>query len=49
MTGSSSPGKTALWERHRDAGAKIVPFAGWEMPVRYSSIIDEHRAGREQR
>jgi aminomethyltransferase len=38
--------RTPLWSRHHDAGAKLVPFAGWEMPVSYSSILDEHRAVR---
>jgi len=38
--------RTPLWSRHRDAGARLVPFAGWEMPVTYSSILDEHRAVR---
>jgi aminomethyltransferase len=38
--------RTPLFARHRDAGAKIVPFAGWEMPVVYGSIIEEHRAVR---
>jgi aminomethyltransferase len=34
--------KTALYEKHVEAGAKLVPFAGHEMPVSYSGIIDEH-------
>jgi aminomethyltransferase len=38
--------RTPLYERHRDAGAKFVDFGGWEMPVQYSSIIDEHRTVR---
>ena len=38
--------RTPLYERHRAAGAKIVEFAGWEMPVQYSGVIDEHRAVR---
>lgn len=46
----SAPGaplaRTPLWSRHLDAGARLVPFAGWEMPVTYSSILDEHRAVR---
>ena len=40
--------KTALFEEHVNLGAKIVEFAGWEMPVSYSSIIKEHKAVREQ-
>ena len=47
MTESGAPlARTPLWSRHRDAGARLVPFAGWEMPVTYSSILDEHRAVR---
>jgi aminomethyltransferase len=38
--------RTPLYERHRDAGAKFVDFGGWEMPVQYSSILDEHRTVR---
>jgi aminomethyltransferase len=38
--------RTALYERHAAAGAKLVPFAGWEMPVQYQGIRDEHLAVR---
>jgi len=38
--------RTALYEMHQKAGARIIPFAGWEMPVWYSSVIDEHQATR---
>ena len=38
--------RTPLYEQHRAAGAKFVDFGGWEMPVQYSSIIDEHKAVR---
>jgi aminomethyltransferase len=38
--------RTALHERHRDAGARLVPFAGWEMPVQYEGIREEHVAVR---
>jgi aminomethyltransferase len=38
--------RTALFDRHRDAGAKLVPFAGWEMPVQYTGIRYEHTAVR---
>lgn len=38
--------KTPLTEVHRASGAKLVPFAGYEMPVLYSSAIDEHMAVR---
>ncbi|MBS1260738.1 MAG: Aminomethyltransferase [Calditrichaeota bacterium] len=39
--------KTALYERHVAAGAKIVPFAGYLMPIQYHSINAEHRKVRE--
>jgi aminomethyltransferase len=38
--------RTPLYERHRAAGAKLVPFAGWEMPVQYTGIREEHQAVR---
>jgi aminomethyltransferase len=34
--------RTPLYERHRAGGAKLVPFAGWEMPVQYEGIRQEH-------
>jgi glycine cleavage system T protein (aminomethyltransferase) len=37
---------TPLYDRHREAGAKVVPFAGWEMPVEYEGIRPEHMAVR---
>src|SRR4051812_4363437 len=44
---SPAPRKTPLYEAHRRAGAKIIDFGGWLMPVSYpSGIIDEHRATR---
>ena len=39
--------KTALYDEHVKLGAKIVPFAGWLMPVQYTSIMEEHRAVRK--
>jgi glycine cleavage system T protein len=39
--------RTALYETHKSLGAKMVPFAGWEMPVWYTSVIEEHLATRE--
>jgi len=39
--------KVALDQVHRDLGAKMVPFAGYEMPVRYSSDIEEHMQVRK--
>jgi aminomethyltransferase len=38
--------RTPLYERHVEAGARMVPFAGFEMPVSYGSIIKEHHAVR---
>ena len=37
---------TPLFEEHRRAGAKIIPFGGWLMPVQYTSISEEHQAVR---
>ena len=37
---------TPLYDRHRAAGAKLVPFAGWEMPVSYEGVRPEHLAVR---
>jgi aminomethyltransferase len=39
--------RTPLYERHISRGARMVDFAGWEMPVQYTGILDEHRAVRE--
>jgi aminomethyltransferase len=41
-----APKKTPLYEEHVKRGAKMVPFAGWLMPVQYSSIVEEHQAVR---
>jgi len=41
------PKKTALNATHRALGAKMVPFAGWDMPVWYTSVIEEHLATRQ--
>src|SRR5256884_4923946 len=38
--------RTPLYDRHVAAGARVVPFAGWEMPVQYAGVIEEHRAVR---
>ncbi|MBN2287869.1 MAG: glycine cleavage system aminomethyltransferase GcvT [Candidatus Glassbacteria bacterium] len=43
----SAPARTPLYGCHLKAGAKMVPFAGWEMPVSYAGILAEHRAVRE--
>lgn len=38
--------KTALLDRHIALGARMVPFAGWEMPVQYKGLVEEHVAVR---
>jgi aminomethyltransferase len=38
--------RTSLYDRHRAAGARLVPFAGWEMPVQYEGVRQEHLAVR---
>ena len=40
--------RTPIFESHRRLGARLVPFAGWEMPVQYTSIQEEHLAVRER-
>ncbi|HEV8534983.1 MAG TPA: glycine cleavage system aminomethyltransferase GcvT [Candidatus Limnocylindria bacterium] len=40
--------RTPLYDKHLDLGAKIVPFAGYEMPIQYEGIIAEHRAVRKR-
>lgn len=39
--------RTPLYEAHAKAGARLVPFAGWEMPVQYTGVLQEVRAVRE--
>ena len=39
--------RTPLWERHKAAGARMVPFSGYEMPVQYEGVLAEHRWTRE--
>jgi glycine hydroxymethyltransferase len=38
--------RTKLYEVHKASGAKVIPFAGWEMPVWYTSVVEEHLATR---
>jgi glycine cleavage system aminomethyltransferase T len=38
--------RTPLFERHVALGARMVPFAGYEMPVQYEGVIPEHKAVR---
>lgn len=40
--------KTALYDKHTQLGAKMVPFAGYDMPVSYTGILAEHQTVREQ-
>ena len=40
--------KTPLSDRHRELGARMMPFAGYDMPVQYSGLMDEHLAVRER-
>ncbi|MEP7082838.1 MAG: glycine cleavage system aminomethyltransferase GcvT, partial [Chloroflexota bacterium] len=49
MSAATTPSdlkRTPLHDVHRALGARLVPFAGYEMPVQYTSILDEHRAVR---
>ena len=41
--------RTPLYDRHVALGARMVPFAGWEMPVQYAGVIPEHLAVRRER
>jgi glycine hydroxymethyltransferase len=41
------PKFTRLHEMHKSMGAKMVPFAGWDMPVWYTSVVEEHLATRQ--
>jgi glycine hydroxymethyltransferase len=38
--------RTALYDVHKSSGGRMVPFAGWEMPVQYTGIFEEHLATR---
>ncbi|MFI5028046.1 MAG: glycine cleavage system aminomethyltransferase GcvT [Solirubrobacterales bacterium] len=46
MTTDAALRRTPLYERHAELGARLVPFAGWEMPVSYEGIREEHMAVR---
>lgn len=45
MTDAASR-KTSLFDRHVAAGGRMVPFAGWTMPIQYTGVVDEHQAVR---
>ncbi|NQS91552.1 MAG: serine hydroxymethyltransferase, partial [Chloroflexi bacterium] len=47
-SGSESIKRTPLYDLHLDLGARMVPFAGWDMPIWYDSVIEEHNAVREK-
>ncbi len=40
--------QTPLYETCLNSGARMVPFAGWEMPVQFSSVLKEHQAVRQK-
>ncbi len=48
MSDSLDLKRSPLHQSHLALGGKMVPFAGWEMPVQYSSIVEEHKAVRER-
>jgi len=39
--------RTPLYDLHKELGAKMIPFAGWEMPVWYTTVLDEHKSNRD--
>jgi aminomethyltransferase len=43
---TATPARTPLYDWHVEHGGRMVEFAGWSMPVQYSSIVEEHRATR---
>ena len=47
MPSTDQLAKTPLHDWHADHGARMVDFAGWSMPVQYTSIVEEHKATRE--
>lgn len=48
MEAATQPAKkTPLFAQHKALGARVVPFAGWAMPVSYRSVLEEHRLVRE--
>lgn len=40
--------RTPLYALQREPGAKLIDFGGWEMPVQYTGILEEHRAVRQR-
>jgi len=47
MTDPANLQKTALFAAHQKLGARLVDFGGWNMPVQYAGILEEHKAVRE--
>ena len=45
---TNEPERTVLYEEHKRLGAMLIDFHGWEMPVRYTSIPEEHQQVRER-
>ena len=39
--------RTPLYAAHQRLGGKLIEFGGWEMPVQYTGIVEEHRAVRQ--
>ena len=48
MTSEAAPRRTPLYDVHRSAGARMVAFAGWDMPVQYSGVLEEALAVRRK-
>jgi aminomethyltransferase len=44
----TTPERTPLHDRHRALGARFAEFSGWEMPLQFSGVVDEHTAVRER-
>ncbi len=40
--------KTKLYDKHKELGARFVEFAGWEMPIQYSNLVEEHKLVRSK-
>ena len=47
MTSQTSLRRTPFFDHHVAAGARLIDFGGWEMPVQYSGIIGEHHRVRQ--
>ncbi len=48
MTAAAALRRTPLHEAHRAAGGRMAPFAGWELPVQYAGLVEEHLAVRSR-